>query len=199
MKTRIRLFFTLLLVSASATAQTIVIETERTRILELVDGVLAEHREAAKARSVLLSFDVPQAVPEQVVCDPLRVAQALGLVVEHSIQSSRESEVRVRLDVESTARWSTSLLRLSVEDRGAEVPSEIGAQLFEPFFFGRSQTQPDGIGLALSRQLARAMNGDVVFHSGPSPPLTLVLPCAAESWPVVTRTWTLFGPLVITI
>jgi PAS domain S-box-containing protein len=55
---------------------------------------------------------------------------------------------------------------LRVSDRGAGVPAEVESDLFEPYrTFGKAagHTESVGLGLSLSRHLARRMGGDLVY------------------------------------
>lgn len=55
---------------------------------------------------------------------------------------------------------------ISIEDNGCGIPAEIMPNLFQPFF----STKPDGsgIGLCLSRQIARLHGGDFTITSTPT-------------------------------
>ena len=76
---------------------------------------------------------------------------------------------------------------LSVTDTGPGIPSERLEDIFEPFVqLGRSLSsghEGAGLGLAISRDLARAMNGDVTVQSasGKGATFTLRLPKAPAS------------------
>src|SRR5205085_12648634 len=55
-----------------------------------------------------------------------------------------------------------------VEDTGRGIASEELEQLFEPFYqseSGKRSAEGTGLGLALSRNLARLMNGDITVES----------------------------------
>ena len=58
---------------------------------------------------------------------------------------------------------------LDVIDNGIGIPAEMTEAIFEPFLqVGRSLTSPHegvGLGLAISRELARAMGGDITVKS----------------------------------
>jgi signal transduction histidine kinase len=72
-----------------------------------------------------------------------------------------------------------SLARLEVSDNGPGVPSEIAAQLFEPFRSGKPNGV--GIGLAMSKRIVLAHDGDLVqspVASGASFVITLPLSLA---------------------
>jgi signal transduction histidine kinase len=78
-------------------------------------------------------------------------------------------------------------VRIRVADSGRGIPADKLAAIFEPFVqIDRRQTpEPDqglGLGLAISRDLARAMGGDLIVESTPGQgsTFTLNLPAAPE-------------------
>jgi signal transduction histidine kinase/PAS domain-containing protein len=87
---------------------------------------------------------------------------------------------RVALRLTDDAAW----VRLLVEDTGVGIPAAQHERIFEPFVqVGGGLTRAGegaGLGLAISRELARAMGGDVTVESAPGVGSTfaLVLPKA---------------------
>ena len=77
-------------------------------------------------------------------------------------------------------------LRVVVSDTGPGIPQETQEAIFEPFVqLGRTLTSTHdgiGLGLAISRDLARAMGGDltVVSRPGEGAEFTLSLPRARD-------------------
>jgi len=74
-------------------------------------------------------------------------------------------------------------VRIVVADRGDAIGTEVQAQMFEPFFttgVGESQPGAIGLGLAVSRQLARRMGGDLRHERvGVETRFTLSLPAGS--------------------
>ena len=72
-----------------------------------------------------------------------------------------------------------SLASVSVTDTGPGIPEDKHEAIFEPFVqLGRSLSsahQGAGLGLAISRDLARAMGGDVKVTSAPGQGATFTL------------------------
>ncbi len=82
------------------------------------------------------------------------------------------------------ARDAGAMVDIDVRDTGIGVPEALLAQIFEPFVQARRALHPRdggvGLGLAISRQLALAMRGDltVVSPAGEGSTFTLALPKA---------------------
>lgn len=89
---------------------------------------------------------------------PSGVRQILDNLVRNAIEASTDGdEVRVAI--------LTEPLRVEVRDHGAGIPAAVRARLYEPFVTGRSQGT--GLGLAVSRRIARSLGGDLTHRDGP--------------------------------
>jgi signal transduction histidine kinase len=84
-------------------------------------------------------------------------------------------------------RADAGLVAVAVRDTGIGIPADQLERIFEPFVqVGRSLTETRegaGLGLAISRDLARAMGGElrVVSSPGKGSTFTLVLPSAEQA------------------
>jgi signal transduction histidine kinase len=116
--------------------------------------------------------------------DGLRVVQVLLNLLSNAVKYGRgtPNEVEVSWRCEASAGRAC----IAVRDHGAGLePAQLGA-LFEPFSrLGAERTGPQGSGLGLfiSRGLARAMGGDIEVDSlrGRGTTFTLLLPLAEET------------------
>jgi two-component system OmpR family sensor kinase len=116
-----------------------------------VEGVADQ----AAARGIEIELSVPEHVP-LVGAERDMVAQALNPLLENAIRHATR-----RVDV-SLARRGEQVI-FEVRDDGSGVDPARRDQIFEP---GMSDRASAGLGLALSRRLARACAGDLVL--GPS-------------------------------
>jgi PAS domain S-box-containing protein len=87
-----------------------------------------------------------------------------------------------------SVHWSTDGQRvhITVADTGRGIPAELLSQIFEPFVqvnreIDARKQKGMGLGLAISRELARAMGGDITVHSvvGEGSTFTVSLPAAS--------------------
>lgn len=121
----------------------------------------------------------PTAPPATVYADREKVQQILLNLLTNSIKFT-PAEGRIELSV--VAPDVPGMTRLMVRDTGIGIPSAKLAQVFDPFVQAgprpRSQHDGVGLGLAISRDLARGMGGDLVAESeeGEGTTVTLTLP-----------------------
>lgn len=103
------------------------------------------------------------------VFDPTRMKQILLNIIGNAIKFASRGEVSVEVAIESV---STTHDRISVivKNQGIAITREQAQRLFQPFGQAEASVKRmfggSGLGLVISRQLARAMGGDVVLlHS----------------------------------
>jgi signal transduction histidine kinase len=115
---------------------------------------------AADRRGVKIALTGPD---EAVTCrtDPQRVRQILINLLTNAVRHSPPDEA---IDVE--LRVTDGTLRFDVVDRGEGIASEQQAVIFEAFERAGHQTERGtGLGLALSRKLARLLGGELNVES----------------------------------
>jgi len=100
--------------------------------------------------------------------DPMRLRQILLNLLSNACKFTKEGEVRLRARrVANGGNW----IELAVADTGIGMTPEQQAKLFEEFSQADATTAQrfggTGLGLALSRKLARMMGGDVTVTSEP--------------------------------
>jgi signal transduction histidine kinase len=111
------------------------------------------------------------------VADGDQLDQVLWAVLDNAVKYGDGTPVRVELRVEEPR----SRLRLTVSDGGSGVSDRDRARLFQRFARGEAQARDEGSGLGLyvSRELCRAMGGDLMLEprrEGRGAAFTLVLP-----------------------
>ena len=94
------------------------------------------------------------------MADPTRLRQILRNLLTNAVRYGGD-EIWVELGEQPGS------VEIVVCDDGAGVPPERAAEIFEPYVSAhadRSRPQALGLGLAISRRLARLMNGDVTYE-----------------------------------
>jgi signal transduction histidine kinase len=116
----------------------------------------------AEAKSLRLWVSVARDVPAIVLTDATQLRQILVNVIGNAVKFTEAGRVEVRLGHDA----KRDLVTVDVIDTGVGITDEDRAQLFEPFGRGRATAHRfpgTGLGLVLSRRLARALGGDLVL------------------------------------
>ena len=136
---------------------------------KVVDEAALLFCESAHAKGIELICHVAADVPNEVMGDPHKVAQIIGNLMSNAIKFTTEGEVVLSLTATRAATPQALQLRFSVADTGEGIPVALRAKLFTPFSQADDSTTRrfggTGLGLVISRELARLMQGEVDFTS----------------------------------
>jgi signal transduction histidine kinase len=148
--------------------------------LSRLDAEVTPRREPIElgelARAVAAEFRPPPEYVETEPCwalgDPDGVARIVRLLVDNAF-----SHGRGRVEVHTERRNGVVVVR--VQDDGAGVRESERETIFERFRRGEGSASPGfGLGLAIGRELARRMGGELALEDGPGGHFTLALPAA---------------------
>jgi adenylate cyclase len=150
------------------------------RLIEEVIGTAGQLAEKNRNRLVV---DCAENVGP-LTADPMRLKQILLNLLSNSCKFTKEGEVALKVRKVADGRdW----IELAVADTGIGLTAEQQTKLFQDFTQADSLTARryggTGLGLALSRKLARMMGGDVTVTSEPGKGsvFTLRLPGGTEA------------------
>jgi signal transduction histidine kinase len=128
---------------------------------------------------------VPPASPVPVRGDPDRIRQIMLNLLSNAVKYTDDGG-----RVEVTTEVDGERVRIRVSDTGAGIPREMIDRIFDPFTqlrrgAGGQLKEGVGLGLSISRELARAMSGELAVESEPGTgsTFTLILPRGATSPP----------------
>jgi two-component system, OmpR family, sensor kinase len=134
---------------------------EPTDVGQLAREVAAEFTPAASRHRADVKLELA-GEPIELECDPERVAQVLRILLDNALVHTPEGTgVRV-----SAARVNGHV-RLEVSDGGLGIKRQNMPHIFEPFFTSNDEAQGAGLGLAIARELADRMHGELSVRSAP--------------------------------
>jgi signal transduction histidine kinase/DNA-binding NarL/FixJ family response regulator len=151
---------------------------EVVRLPALLDHVVDMFRMQAAAKGLSLEYKIEGRLPPFVRTDEKRLRQILINLLSNAIKYTEEGCVTL------TIRYRSQMAQVDVTDTGIGIPPEDLDRIFEPFERGSSPDsamQPGvGLGLAITRVLARILGGEVTVTSevgrGSSFRLQILLP-----------------------
>ncbi len=140
---------------------------EPVNLAGLIDEVIGTAGQLAEKNQNRLIIEA-QENPGTLIADPMRLKQILLNLLSNACKFTKEGEVALRVRKVADGRdW----IEFAVADSGIGMTAEQLAKLFEEFTQADSLTARryggTGLGLALTRKLARMMGGDVTVTSEP--------------------------------
>jgi signal transduction histidine kinase len=130
----------------------------------IVAEVVEDHRGMAQEHGLSIRATTN---PTPLVTDPLRVQQVLANLLSNAIKyTPRDGTIQVRIVKDEQRPARASRVGVEVRDTGPGIPPELRARVFEEFFRVRASgftANGNGLGLAISRRIARLLGGDVTY------------------------------------
>ena len=147
------------------------LRTEPTDVRMLARDVAGEFTPVAAQHGSELRVDLGGEAIE-IECDPERVAQVVRILLDNALLHTPAGTGVVV----STAR-ENGQVKLEVSDSGLGIRRQTMPHIFEPFFTSSDRAQGAGLGLAIARELAERMSGELTVRSVPgSTTFSLTLP-----------------------
>ena len=120
-------------------------------------------------KSVELSAQVDEDVPDRLLADPLRLQQLLGNLIGNSLKFTDSGQVTVQVRKGEIDTEGRQVLKFSVADTGCGIASEQLERIFEAFQQA-DETTPQvyggtGLGLSISREFVHRMGGEIRVES----------------------------------
>jgi two-component system, sensor histidine kinase len=144
------------------------------QVVHEVTGLL---QAVAVDKGLSFALELSPGLPETVLGDPSRIKQVLHNLLGNAIKFTAQGEVRLQVSRAGEA------LRFRVQDTGEGVAPNQILRIFDAFEQGPAAVGPDrvgtGLGLTISRHLARAMGGDVACEppAGSGAQFVFTMPC----------------------
>jgi signal transduction histidine kinase len=135
-------------------------------LLRLIADII---RLRAEQKGLQFAFEPASGLPQRVLLDEKRLRQVLLNLLGNAVKFTERG--RVTLQVRATAGQAQHVeLEFTVRDTGVGIAPDRFEQIFQPFEQlgnARQRAGGTGLGLVISRQLVRMMNGDIRVESVP--------------------------------
>ena len=125
----------------------------------------------AEGKNLRLAAEFPGALPAAIESDPLRLRQILLNLVGNAIKFTETGEVRISVSMAAGPASHVPQISFEVTDTGIGMSAEVLQNLFDCFRQGdmsaKRRFRGIGLGLAISKRLARILGGDITVTSSP--------------------------------
>jgi signal transduction histidine kinase/HAMP domain-containing protein/DNA-binding response OmpR family regulator len=171
-------------------SRTVIVEPEELLVADVQDFVERAFRHVAESRDLDFSIRVEPGTSRSIYTDPRRLQQVLKNLLSNSFKFTEHGSVDVRVR-EAQGGWSRdhdilnrskTVFAFAVRDTGIGIAPEKQQLVFEAFRQADGSTSRryggTGLGLTISREIARMLGGDLVLESrvGEGSTFTLFLP-----------------------
>jgi CheY-like chemotaxis protein/signal transduction histidine kinase/HAMP domain-containing protein len=148
---------------------------------DIADAMYAIFKPEAQEKGLTLRYERDPALPKTLRSDRHRLEQILKNLLNNAIKFTEKGEVALRFhrpegpdaigELRSAGFDPDRMLAVTVSDTGVGVPSDKQQEIFESFRQADGSTSRKyggaGLGLAISRELARMLGGDIRLLSAP--------------------------------
>ncbi|MAP63912.1 MAG: hypothetical protein CMH34_09270 [Microbacterium sp.] len=171
--------------AAKSEAEGLTLDAVEVDVVDAVHEAVSVVRDMADQRGLTLHVTTPPVLPP-ITADRRRVVQALINLLGNAVKFT---SVGGRVDV--TVERRDRMLALVVRDDGIGIAPDMIEAVFEPFVqidssLARRNTGT-GLGLTLTRRIARAHGGDVTVRSEPGAGSEFTVSLPVDGLPAVTR------------
>ncbi|WP_273726964.1 response regulator [Brucella gallinifaecis] len=146
------------------------LESRPFEIRALLDRKLQITSQEARAKSVAVSLQIDESVPERLVGDEMRLGQIILNLLTNAIKFSEHGSVTLHISGKTTDA-NDYLLQIAITDTGIGMTEEQQSRLFNSFSQADNSTTRrfggTGLGLVISKQIAKQMGGDISVNSAP--------------------------------
>ena len=122
----------------------------------------------AEEKGLQFDLDLAPEIPSALIFDPVRVRQCVSNLISNAIKFTSEGHVKVAATYVAQGANGPQV-RISISDTGIGLTPDDEKRLFDPFVQSDASIARTyggtGLGLTISRQLARKMGGDIAVSS----------------------------------
>ena len=143
----------------------LVIHPETFELRQTVEHAFELFKPRVNSMELDYHIELDESLPTWVNTDRHRLMQVLVNLLGNALKFTHQGSVVLRV------QWQNPGVEFSVQDTGIGIPKERQAQIFKRFSQAEDDTQAryggNGLGLAISQQLAHLLGGDIGFESEP--------------------------------
>jgi PAS domain S-box-containing protein len=146
----------------------ITLEEVEFKLSDLIVSIEQSMLHKAQEKGIEIDLDLDEALPENVIGDPVRISQILNNLVSNAIKFTQRGLVRIEVKVkERTEHYED--IDFAVSDTGIGIPADKMEYIFESFTQASSDTTRrfggTGLGLAITKRLLEMQGSQIMVNS----------------------------------
>jgi len=123
-------------------------------------------------KPIEFNLQVDENIPLTLLGDELRIKQILNNILSNAFKYTEKGEISMSVKAEdSSQKWSQVTLVFRIADTGQGMTSEQVEKLFDEYSRFNTEvnrtTEGTGLGMSITKQLVRMMNGELLVESEP--------------------------------
>ncbi|CDW83148.1 histidine kinase-dna gyrase b-and hsp90-like domain containing protein [Stylonychia lemnae] len=167
-------------------SQKLLLNIEDTDIKQLIEECITVLRFRSDHKNIELNYEIDGTFPESFLSDQNRVRQILINLISNAIKYTNEGYIKVHCYMD----LDDGMLNIEVEDSGVGIDEDEIKLLFNAYVKNTKNRSLNkegcGLGLTISKNLAKALGGDIKVRSqvDQGSVFTLVLPFNYQRWDI---------------
>lgn len=134
---------------------------------DLIENTIPIISSKCQEKELELLCHIDPSIPQTVISDPLRIKQILINLLSNAIKFTEEGEILVDVSIGGNEKQPTIILM--VKDTGIGISEDKLSKIFDSFIQADTSTTRryggSGLGLTISKSLAKLLGGDLYVHS----------------------------------
>ncbi len=136
-------------------------------IQPLLHSVVQQFKDKARSKNLYILLDIQNELPHAILSDSVRIQQVLSNLLSNAVKFTDQGGVIVQVK-SIIKKQSKTEIQIRVTDTGIGLTEEQKVRLFQPYAQAETSTTRKfggtGLGLALSKHLAQALDGDLIIE-----------------------------------
>jgi len=137
----------------------------------LAANIVKGFERQAKAKGLLLEYDLSERIPEELFADPLRISQVISNLLSNSVKFTDKGHIKLIAQPAPAAIAGFSSVKFCISDTGSGMQVTELSRIFEDYTqvhpSKRKRSEGSGLGLAICRKLVSLMGGRIWAESSP--------------------------------
>ena len=140
------------------------------RVFDIVGATISLIRKVLENDQITVQVDVPEELPK-IRCRSQQIQQVLMNLLTNARDalndrySGYHEDKKVRVIAQRFEKDSAQWIRITVENHGDSIPTDLQDRLFDPFYTTKPKDKGTGLGLSVSHGIVKEHNGEISVES----------------------------------